>query len=170
MYQHPMVIKTFNSNISIPQKAQVPPKPINVKSLGNHMSLRISNHLLPTFTKESIRTGTNMCYIVLSTCRACAFPISTRHARCSHAEMHGFDPLSCPNRMRRRRQSSAVSCGKCGHRRGSLSCLPRSRACSDRDSDGSVELGAVGKREFLWRRSERRSKRQELKRRVRARV
>ena len=47
-----MVIKTFNSNISIPQKAQVPPKPINVESLGNHTSLRISNHLLPTFVKK----------------------------------------------------------------------------------------------------------------------
>ena len=68
--------------------------------------------------------STQMCYILLSACQTCAFPLRTRHERCSHAELHSFDPLDCPNRMKRRRQSNTGTCGKCNHRKGSLSSLP----------------------------------------------
>jgi hypothetical protein len=79
----------------------------------------------PLFHPSSqLSFNANMCYILLSSCASCPFPLLTRHTRCSHAEVHGFDPLACPNRMKRRRQSNAGLCGRCGHRKGSLSCFP----------------------------------------------
>lgn len=73
---------------------------------------------------KSSSFSTRMCYILLTACQACAFPLRTRHTRCSYAELHSFDPLDCPNRMKRRRQSNPGICGKCNHRKGSLSSLP----------------------------------------------
>jgi hypothetical protein len=81
-----------------------------------------------------------MCYILISTCPACSFPIQTRLKQCSHAELHGFDPRACPNRMKRRRQSDARVCWKCATRRESLSCFPGGEVY---DADDESEEGDV---------------------------
>ena len=81
---------------------------------------------------------TEMCYILVSTCQTCAFPIRTRHKQCEHAELHGFDPRSCPNRMKRRRRSDPGMCWKCERRRESLSCFPTHLSY---DADDESEQG-----------------------------
>jgi hypothetical protein len=63
-----------------------------------------------------------MCYILLSTCSTCIKTLQLRYALCSHALLHSFDPVACPNRMKRRQCHEGTLCGKC--RRGSLSILP----------------------------------------------
>ena len=87
-----------------------------------------------------------MCYILISTCPACSFPLQTRLKQCSHAELHGFDPRACPNRMKRRRQSDARVCWECERRRESLSCFPGGEVydADDESEEGdalSVESG-----------------------------
>src|SRR5690349_21470077 len=106
-----------------------------------------------------------MCYILTSVCQACAFPIRTRHKPCSHAEIHGFNPLSCPNRMKRRRQSDAKVCGNCACRKGSLSCFPTSPICQDKDKSTQMGVPAVVGRRAVRSAKGRKSKRLAIKRR-----
>jgi hypothetical protein len=89
-----------------------------------------------------------MCYILISTCPACSFPLQTRLRQCSHAELHGFDPRACPNRMKRRRQSDARVCWKCAaSRRGSLSCFPEGEVydADDESEEGNLATAEAGK-------------------------
>jgi hypothetical protein len=81
-----------------------------------------------------------MCYILVSTCPACSFPLQTQLRQCGHAELHGFDPRACPNRMKRRKQSDARVCWKCVARKGSLSCFPGGEVY---DADDESEEGGV---------------------------
>ncbi|KAH7091213.1 hypothetical protein FB567DRAFT_577140 [Paraphoma chrysanthemicola] len=75
-----------------------------------------------------------MCYTILSTCTHCAWTLRIRYKRCTHAQRHSLDPVACPNRMKRRRQSAPKGiCGKCEVRKGSLSCGPK------RDEDEEME-------------------------------
>ncbi|KAF2027872.1 hypothetical protein EK21DRAFT_91098 [Setomelanomma holmii] len=79
-----------------------------------------------------------MCYILLSTCTLCTWTLRIRYARCTHAHTHSLDPVACPNRMKRRRQSDGGLCGKCEARRGSLSLPPR-RAMDSQDAGNENE-------------------------------
>jgi hypothetical protein len=106
-----------------------------------------------------------MCYILVSTCPACSSPIQTRLKQCSHAELHGFDPRACPNRMKRRRQSDARVCWKCASRRGSLSSFPGGEVYDADDESEEVDVVSAEAGKGGCERKDREGRRMATKRR-----
>jgi hypothetical protein len=95
-----------------------------------HLSSQLLHTIPPLRSAPSHRrVKTNMCFIILSKCLTCTRTLHLRYAPCSHAQQHDFDPVSCPNRMKRRRCSEGRVCGMC-KRKGSLSSGPSGSICT----------------------------------------
>jgi hypothetical protein len=122
---------------------------------------RLESQILSASSHSKVKT--KMCFIVLSTCRTCTRTLHLRYAPCSHAEQHNFDPVSCPNRMKRRQYSEGGLCGMCKRRgigaildgrKGSLSLGPCGILSARQVLEkGSEEMKERRKRKHLTRRA-----------------